>query len=97
MGQSLILIQKKPLELSVEIDRDICIEISNGFNGPDVKWSVGSRFEVSLEDLKEIANNLAKVISDLENSWVCQSCRNINHESENCCSNCEDAKPKGNT
>src|SRR6185437_15690001 len=93
MGTSITLLKKEFLELSLEIDRELSLEISTGFCNHQQKCHVSTLMEdVSLKEIDEILSTLTKTRNELETSWVCV-CGNINHSDWEECNTC-DIKPK---
>lgn len=90
MGQSIVLLEKKPLELSIEIDKDITLEISTGFqSGINSRSYVTIGMPVSLEDLDNIIVGLSNIKEELKDAWKCKHCGALNPESLVSCNNCD--------
>lgn len=89
MGQSLGLITKEFLTLSLEIDRDISIELSTGFGGPNRCTTITS-MPLTLEELDSIISDLSQIRDVLKESWKCPLCNSINRKEWEVCNTCDD-------
>lgn len=87
MGISMTLLEKAPLELSIEVDNEILIEISTGFRGPNCGQSVSS-LPITKDELASLIDKLIKVQQELLESWVCEDCKTINNKEYKQCQTC---------
>ena len=88
MGQSVTLLKKEFLELSLEIDDHVCLEISTGF-GVSNRETTSTTMPVTVDELKEMIDRLTELYNDLKESWVCPYCNIINRKDWKNCNNCE--------
>jgi hypothetical protein len=88
VGYSFELIKRGPLELSLEVDRDLRIEISTGFNSDD-SYNFSTSIQVTEEDLSNLIDNLLRIKRDLKLSLVCDPCGAINGPASKYCNVCD--------
>ena len=87
MGNSITIIEKEILVLSVEIERKITIEISTGWSAqPNTRATM--QIDITREDLDKIITNLTLVRDSLKNSITCEDCLNIEPEGSSECMAC---------
>jgi hypothetical protein len=87
MGTSITILESEILTLSIEIDRDINLEISTGF-GANNRDQVVVSIPIDITKLETIKYEIDEVIKELKKSWVCINCSNINHPNAKECSLC---------
>jgi hypothetical protein len=92
MGTSFTILKKNPLELSVEIDRDIKIEISTGFVGSETNSQTSSFMTITTSELDEIITELTKVKDSLNNYWTCGECLALNSADWRECNTCDEVR-----
>ena len=88
MGQSIILLKKEFLELSVEIDRNTTLEMSTGF-GHQNRVTTATSIPVTIDELEDIAYELTSLVASLKTSWKCPHCSAINRQDWTECNTCE--------
>lgn len=88
MGQSLLLIKKDFLELSLEIDRNVSLEMGTGF-GISNTTSVALNMPITIAELKEVIDKLTKLHGELTEAWACPNCNAINRKDWTVCDTCE--------
>jgi hypothetical protein len=88
MGQSIILTKRDFLELSLEIDRNIALEMSTGFGGPNRPTTVTS-LPLTIDELKDVIDQLTDLHKTLQESWTCKNCKAINRKEWTVCDTCE--------
>lgn len=88
MGQSLILLRKAPLELSLDIDRGICIEVGTGFQEGSPPYSVNVSISLTVDELAQLISRLTTIHNDLKESWTCPDCKSICHKNWQHCAVC---------
>jgi hypothetical protein len=88
MGQSIILLKKEFLELTVEIDRDTTLEMSTGF-GSNNRVIVSTSMPVTFDELEDIAKELTILAAELKTSWKCPNCNAINRKEWTECNTCD--------
>ena len=91
MGFSATLLNKDFIELSLEIDRDLFIEMSTGF-GSGNRVTTSTSIPVTLDDISNIIKDLTVLRDELAKSWKCQDCGVINREDVSVCINCDKEK-----
>jgi hypothetical protein len=91
MGQSITLLKKDFLELSLEIDRDVALEMSTGFGGSNRPTTV-TTIPVTTDELKKIIDQLTNLYKDLLEAWKCPNCNLINRKDWTECNNCNGKK-----
>lgn len=89
MSQSLEILNKGFLSLSVEIDIRIELEISSGWRDNGDKAMTSTRMVITAEDLDQIIERLKMVKSDLVGIKTCYDCGAMNHKSNCFCDGCE--------
>jgi hypothetical protein len=88
MGQSIVLLKKEFLELSVEIDRDTTLEMSTGF-GSSNRVTTATSIPVTIDELEDMAKELTILAAELKASWKCPSCAAINRKDWTECNTCD--------
>lgn len=91
MGTSIILLKKEFLELTVEIDRNVKIEMSTGF-GTDDRVTTHASMPITKNELVDVIKVLQDLHYDLEESWICEDCQTINRKEWTECNTCERRK-----
>jgi ribosomal protein L40E len=89
MGFSLELLKKECLVLSLEVDKDIRIEIGTGWDAPK-GVSLSVMMQISLQELGEIIKDLQEIKEKLDNSKICQDfdCHTYNPQDATRCNAC---------
>ena len=91
MGHSLTIVEKPPFELSLEISKDIRLEISTGF-GAGSRPEMAVSLPITREELKQAIALLSEIHDSLEGAWKCPDCGEINKAEDNFCSCCDSPK-----
>ncbi len=89
MGYSATILEKACLVLSLEIDKEIKIEIGTGWHHPP-GVSVSTTMEVTVDELDEVIEKLSEMRDKLRKAFVCPKCQYINAPGETECENCSD-------
>ena len=88
MGHSLTVVEKPPLEFTLEISKDLRLEISTGF-GSGSRPEISVSLPVTREELKQAIATLLKIDATLDDAWKCGDCGEINQGGEKLCSSCD--------
>lgn len=92
MGTSFEIIKVSPLELTIDVDREICIEISTGFvKGP--QSYISAAIPVTVEQLGSVIEELQKVHEQLKTAKKCEHCGCYYPGTEMCENGCLDPMP----
>lgn len=89
MGQSIEILNKGFLTLSVEIDTRMELEISSGWQDNGDKAMTSTIMVITEKDLDQIIERLEMVKSDLVGIKTCYDCGTMNHRSNCFCDGCE--------
>lgn len=74
----------------MEIDRNLCLEMSTGFGGPERKALTTTQMILTIDELDEVIKNLSVMREDLRGCKVCAACQTINHRDAPECQTCEE-------
>lgn len=88
MGFSATLLKKEFLEFSLEIDRDISLEMSTGF-GPPNRVTTHANMPLTVDELGGIIEQLKDLHAKLLKAWKCENCGALNQEDETECGTCD--------
>lgn len=91
MGTSFTLLQKEWLVLSLEVDREIQLELSSGFTGR-VKARTGTGIDLDINELGKVIKELQGIYQELLIANVCLDCKTINPKEETKCICCSSLK-----
>jgi len=72
MGVSFEVLKKQYLKLSIEVDKEILLELSSRFTGPEQKWRTSTGLSIELNEIDIIIENLQNIKKAMHGSWVCQ-------------------------
>lgn len=84
MGCSVTIAKQEPLELSIEIDTEICIEISTGF-GSGKRGQTSSTIPISLDELGEAVDRMKDLYVRLSKATKCKHCGKFIPEGDDDC------------
>ncbi len=90
MGHSFTVVEKDFLTLSVDVDRDITIELSSGWLTSQHKAAVSAQIKLTYKELEEAIAELIKIKEELRDHKTCDSCGSINRRDSIKCQTCED-------
>lgn len=78
MGQSIVLLKKEFLELTIEIDREVAIEMSTGFGKSPRVQTVVTMEPVTVEEVKDMIDKLTYFYNEYKKAKKCPQCGSIN-------------------
>jgi hypothetical protein len=87
VGNSIVLLKKEFMELSLEIDRDVQIEMSTGF-GISERVTAHIGIPINLDELDSIIQTMIETRDELRKCWKCPHCGAINKEEWKECNTC---------
>lgn len=97
MGYSATIITQDFLTLSLEIDREISLEISDGWSSGSNKKKAFTSTQIILtvDELDQVVEKLSAVRESLRGCKICTQCQTINYKDFTECQTCEE--PLGRT
>ena len=90
MGTSFTLIEKDFLVLSLEVSKQVQLEMSCGFGScRDRKAYTGTCMTLSIDELKSVIDKLTSIHNELSKAKICPMCGQINPPESEWCNNCD--------